>query len=244
MPTSSASRSTAPSQWDSARRCGSRWTRPTCGIRGRCSGLCQWADVRMSPSADRIQRRSRMFEGRHAKTPVTRGAEGYAQRSGPPRIRRNLGLTPYGLPGCRPRWPFGPFRCTLTIPRGVNDEPPSDVHPVQAACRCLRSMTTLRPDPQYPAQAERAVLESSPRPVGGIMWVTFGHLRPPGHIMPDHGGDRGAAHLDLGASRSPPYQADPVDAGAQSDLICAPRLVIVEDSPVAPNGGSRASRGP
>jgi len=39
------------------------------------------------------------------------------------------------------------------------------------------------------------------------MWVTFGHLRPPGHIMPDHGGDRGAAHLDPGASRSPPYQA-------------------------------------
>ena len=40
------------------------------------------------------------------------------------------------------------------------------------------------------------------------MWVTFGHLRPSGHIMPDHGGDRGAAHLDPGASRSPPYQAD------------------------------------
>ena len=38
--------------------------------------------------------------------------------------------------------------------------------------------------------------------------MTFGHLRPPGHIMPDHGGDRGAAQLDLGASRSPPYQAD------------------------------------
>jgi hypothetical protein len=29
------------------------------------------------------------------------------------------------------------------------------------------------------------------------MWVTFGHLRPSGHIMPDHGGDRGAALLDL-----------------------------------------------
>ena len=38
------------------------------------------------------------------------------------------------------------------------------------------------------------------------------------------------------------YSADPVDAGAQSDLICAPRLVIVEDSPVAPNGGSVSVR--
>src|SRR5882757_3350933 len=38
------------------------------------------------------------------------------------------------------------------------------------------------------------------------MWVTFGHLRPSGHIMPDRGGDRAAAHLDPGASRSPPYQ--------------------------------------
>jgi len=37
-------------------------------------------------------------------------------------------------------------------------------------------------------------------------WVTFGYLHPSGHIMPDHGGDRGAAHLDRGASRSPPYQ--------------------------------------
>jgi hypothetical protein len=37
------------------------------------SGLCQWADGRMSPSADRIQRRSRMLEDRHAKAPVTRG---------------------------------------------------------------------------------------------------------------------------------------------------------------------------
>ena len=27
----------------------------------------------------------------------------------------------------------------------------------------------------------------------GIMWVIFDHLRPSGHIMPDHAGDRGAA---------------------------------------------------
>jgi hypothetical protein len=38
------------------------------------------------------------------------------------------------------------------------------------------------------------------------MWVIFDHLRPSGHIMPDHVGDRGAARLDLGASRSPTYQ--------------------------------------
>src|SRR2546423_5082066 len=29
------------------------------------------------------------------------------------------------------------------------------------------------------------------------MWVTFGHLRPSGHIMPDHAGDRGAELLVL-----------------------------------------------
>ena len=29
------------------------------------------------------------------------------------------------------------------------------------------------------------------------MWVTFGHLRPSGHIMPDHAGDRGTALLVL-----------------------------------------------
>ena len=43
-------------------------------------------------------------------------------------------------------------------------------------------------------------------PLIGIVWVIFDHLRPSGHIMPDHAGDRGAVPLDLGASRSPPYQ--------------------------------------
>src|ERR1039458_5884698 len=33
------------------------------------------------------------------------------------------------------------------------------------------------------------------QPLIGIMWVTFGHLRPSGHIMPDHEGDRGAVLL-------------------------------------------------
>jgi hypothetical protein len=48
---------------------------------------------------------------------------------------------------------------------------------------------------------------SQRRPDRGIMWVIFDHLRPSGHIMPDHVGDRGAGHLDPGASRSPTYQA-------------------------------------
>jgi len=29
------------------------------------------------------------------------------------------------------------------------------------------------------------------------MWVIFDHLRPSGHIMPDHAGDRGAVLLIL-----------------------------------------------
>ena len=37
------------------------------------------------------------------------------------------------------------------------------------------------------------------------MWVIFDHLRPSGHIMPDHVGDRGVVRLDFGASRSPAY---------------------------------------
>ena len=33
--------------------------------------------------------------------------------------------------------------------------------------------------------------------LSGIMWVIFDHLRPSGHIMPDHAGDRGAACMVL-----------------------------------------------
>jgi hypothetical protein len=40
------------------------------------------------------------------------------------------------------------------------------------------------------------------------MWVIADYLRPAGHIMPDHAGDRGVARLDLCASRSPTYQPD------------------------------------
>jgi hypothetical protein len=35
------------------------------------------------------------------------------------------------------------------------------------------------------------------RPLFGIMWVIFDHLRPSGHIMPDHAGDRGTVPLVL-----------------------------------------------
>jgi len=46
-------------------------------------------------------------------------------------------------------------------------------------------------------QVARLNTPMSQRPTRGIMWVTFGHLRPSGHIMPDHAGDRGAVLLDL-----------------------------------------------
>src|SRR5215472_9689216 len=42
----------------------------------------------------------------------------------------------------------------------------------------------------------------------GIMWVTFGHLRPAGYIMPDHAGDRGAAFMALAPHDHLAYQAD------------------------------------
>ena len=75
--------------------------RPVRGMRGRCRGCAsrQRADGRTSPSADRIQRRSRMFPGRMRagtqRPPLPRG-EVCAQRSGRARIHRNWGLTPYG----------------------------------------------------------------------------------------------------------------------------------------------------
>src|SRR5215469_3367347 len=65
------------------------------------------------------------------------------------------------------------------------------------------SLCRERPSIMHTAQAPT---HRASRPVGGIMWVIFDHLRPPGHIMPDHGGDRGAVFAGSGASRSPPYQ--------------------------------------
>ena len=75
--------------------------RPVRGMRGRCRGCAsrQRADGRTSPSADRIQRRSRMFPGRMragTQRPPLPGGEVCAQRSGRARIHRNWGLIPYG----------------------------------------------------------------------------------------------------------------------------------------------------
>ena len=106
---------------------------------------------------DRMLAVPRPNEGRHAKAPVT-GGEACAQRSGRARIRRNLGLTLYRLPGCWPRWPFGPFRCVVSLPRDVNDKLPGDVYPVQAACRCLGSVMDVEAYPQFPAGLDELYL--------------------------------------------------------------------------------------
>jgi hypothetical protein len=58
-----------------------------------------------------------------------------------------------------------------------------------------------------PGLMKRQCRSGSERTHFGIMWVIFDHLRPSGHIMADHVGDRGAAHLDPGASQSATYQA-------------------------------------
>src|SRR5690349_17608954 len=48
------------------------------------------------------------------------------------------------------------------------------------------------------SRARVTVTACSPeRTTRGIMWVIFDHLRPPGHIRPDHAGDRGAVFLVL-----------------------------------------------
>jgi hypothetical protein len=106
-----------------------------------------------APSAGRIQRRSRMFpgrtEGRHAKTPVTRGPGLAHNGAGGRAFAAIWDLRPMaaGLLAVRPV-----PSCTASVPRGVNDESPSDVYPVQVACRCRQPVTTLRPDPPYPAR--------------------------------------------------------------------------------------------
>jgi len=53
------------------------------------------------------------------------------------------------------------------------------------------------PAPQVGLGSELWCYKIADGPVGGIMWVIFDHLRPPGHIMPDHAGDRGAMFLVL-----------------------------------------------
>jgi hypothetical protein len=52
----------------------------------------------------------------------------------------------------------------------------------------------------------------------GIMWITFGHLRPSSHIMPDHVRGRGAVFLVLAPHEHPACQADgDVYAGLRPD---------------------------
>ena len=71
----------------------------------------------------------------------------------------------------------------------------------------------------------------------GIMWVTFGHLRPSGHIMPDHVGDRGTAllvlaphdHLHIKQKRAVRRQDEP----GRKDLA----------RPASPSGSPRHPRG-
>src|SRR5215469_12997594 len=70
------------------------------------------------------------------------------------------------------------------------------------------------------------------------MWVTFGHLRLSGHIMPDHAGDRGAVFLALAPHDHLAYQADPDDVSGLSDLIGVLWLMIGEELLAAPDGGS------
>ena len=50
MPTSSASLSTAPGQWDSGPRCGSRCARPTCGMTGCRRGFVSFSRLNRSPA--------------------------------------------------------------------------------------------------------------------------------------------------------------------------------------------------
>jgi hypothetical protein len=62
------------------------------------------------------------------------------------------------------------------------------------------------------------------RAVCGIMWVTFGHLRPSGHIMPDHAGDRGAVFLVLAPHDHLASQAE-ADSSAELTFLLRPAAV-------------------
>ncbi len=90
-----------------------------------------------------------------------------------------MGQAP-GRPGCR-SWAEEP----LTVAAAAAQEGEA----VQAVAQLGGPMPGVRPD--------RPVSSPTWRAIGGIMWVIFDHLRPSGHIMPDHGGDRGAAWMVL-----------------------------------------------
>jgi hypothetical protein len=92
--------------------------------------------------------------------------------------------------------------------------------PMLASTVVVPPPSSSLPDMCPPAASKRGrgatnyLGSSIERPDLGIMWVIFDHLRPSGHIMPDHAGDRGAVFTGPGASRSPPYQPDPDVASA------------------------------
>jgi len=59
-----------------------------------------------------------------------------------------------GLPGCWPRWPFGPFRHALPAYHSACYQVSRGVRPAQTACRCLRPVMMLKPDHQYTARLD------------------------------------------------------------------------------------------
>lgn len=142
---------------------------------------------------------------------------------------------------------------TVSIPTTVvsNQRPGTPAHrPFPTVTGQLSREREHKPAEWHGSTAERAGMTRDPpcglgkgpsaiqtRPLIGIMWVTFGHLRPSGHIMPDHAGDRGAVFLVLAPHDHLAYQADPVDLGAQSDLIGAPEPMSIEAVLAVPNGG-------
>jgi hypothetical protein len=120
-----------------------------------------------------------------------------------------------------------------------------------SASACDPSTTSIRhvkvgklPDAtqSHIMQTRTSQSREATRPHLGIMWVTFGHLRSSGHIMPDHAGNRGAVFLVLAPHDHPAYQADPcgddVTVGAQIAEICAPHGPRRRAPSAAPNGSS------
>jgi hypothetical protein len=119
--------------------------------------------------------------------------------------------------------------------------PPPRLHPrpdpSTAAGPARRGIyDTTNATPQLRALASPS--RRSYRTRSGIMWVTFGHLRPSGHIMPDHAGDRGAVFLVLAPHDHPAYQpcAGVHDQRRRCINIRAGRL------PARPWSGSRTGR--
>jgi hypothetical protein len=79
---------------------------------------------------------------------------------------------------------------------------------------------------------------SRERPLFGIMWVSFAHLRSPGHIMPDHAGDRGAVFLVLAPHDHLHIKQIRSMSGVRGGLMCTPGLAIAGLRPSAPMGSA------